>query len=103
MLGTASKGQRHSPERWLAARKFLALSVDPVMGHYGSARIALFCSASATLRRTIADFVAHYHGERNYHGIDNELIQPLRQADAEGTVRRRQRMGGMLNYYYRAA
>jgi hypothetical protein len=59
------------------------------------------CSASATLPRTIADFVAHYHGERNYHGIDNELIPPLRQADAEGTVRRRQRMGGMLNYYVR--
>jgi len=73
------------------------------MGHYGSARIALFCSAGATLRRTIADFVAHYHGERNYRGIDNELIQPLRQADAEGTVRRRQRMSGMLNYYYCAA
>ena len=55
------------------------------------------------LRRTIADFVAHYHGERNHQGIDNELIQPLGQADAQGTVRRRQRMGGMLNYYYRAA
>ena len=37
------------------------------------------------LRRTIADFVAHYHGERNHQGIDNELIQPLGQADARGT------------------
>ena len=35
------------------------------------------------LRRTIADFVAHYHGERNHQGIDNELIQPLGQADAQ--------------------
>ena len=55
------------------------------------------------LRRTIAEFVAHYHDERNHQGIRNELIQPLGRADAQGSVRRRQRIGGMLNYYYRAA
>ena len=55
------------------------------------------------LRRTIADFVAHYHGERNHQGIGNELIQPLGRADADGPIRRRQRMGGILNYYSRAA
>jgi hypothetical protein len=26
---------------------------------------------------TIAEFVAHYHRERNHQGIGNELIQPL--------------------------
>jgi putative transposase len=26
------------------------------------------------LRRTIAEFVAHYHRERNHQGIGNELI-----------------------------
>jgi putative transposase len=55
------------------------------------------------LRRTIAEFVAHYHGERNHQGIGNELIQPLRQSGGPGAVRRRRRIGGMLNYYYRAA
>jgi transposase InsO family protein len=55
------------------------------------------------LRRTIAEFVAHYHGERNHQGIGNELIQPLERADGQGRVRRRERIGGMLNYYYRAA
>ena len=55
------------------------------------------------LRRTIAEFVAHYHGERNHQGIGNELIQPLTRSDGQGPVRRRQRIGGMLNYYYRAA
>ena len=55
------------------------------------------------LRRTIADFVAHYHGERNHQGIGNELIQPLTRSAGRGPVRRRQRIGGMLNYYYRAA
>ena len=55
------------------------------------------------LRRTIAEFVAHYHAERNHQGIGNELIQPLARADCHGPLRRRQRIGGMLNYYYRAA
>ena len=55
------------------------------------------------LRRTIAEFVSHYHGERNHQGIGNELIQPPERADGQGRVRRRERIGGMLNYYYRAA
>jgi putative transposase len=55
------------------------------------------------LRRTIAEFVAHYHGERNHQGIGNQLIQPLRRAGGQGPVRRRKRIGGILNYYYRAA
>ena len=55
------------------------------------------------LRRAMAEFVAHYHAERNHQGIGNELIRPLRRTNAPGSVRRRQRLGGMLNYYYRAA
>ena len=55
------------------------------------------------LRRTIAEFVAHYHGERNHQGIGNELIQPFARAAGHGQVRRHQRIGGILNYYYRAA
>jgi transposase InsO family protein len=55
------------------------------------------------LRRALAEFVAHYHGERNHQGIGNELIQPLERVDGHGPVRRRQRLGGTLNYYYRAA
>ena len=55
------------------------------------------------LRRTLREFVAHYHAERNHQGIGNELIEPLERAEDQGRVRRRQRIGGMLNYYYRAA
>jgi transposase InsO family protein len=64
-------------------------------------RVILF--GERHLRRTIAEFVTHYHDERNHQGIGNELIQPLRRANGQGLVRRRQRIGGMLNYYYRAA
>ncbi|MGH9200202.1 MAG: integrase core domain-containing protein [Vicinamibacterales bacterium] len=55
------------------------------------------------LRRAIAEFVAHYHVERNHQGLNNELIEPAIRLQTHGAVRRRQRMGGMLNYYYRAA
>jgi hypothetical protein len=55
------------------------------------------------LRRSITEFVAHYHTERNHQGLDNELIQPLARPATSGAVHRRQRIGGMLNYYYRAA
>ena len=55
------------------------------------------------LRQTLADFVAHYHGERNHQGLDNELIDHPPRARLDGPVRRRQRLGGLLNYYYRAA
>jgi putative transposase len=55
------------------------------------------------LRRALAEFVAHYHAERNHQGLENELIQPRGRPDAMGPLRRRERLGGMLNYYYRAA
>jgi len=55
------------------------------------------------LRRTITEFVTHYHGERNHQGIGNELLQPLWRVEPHAPIRRRGRMGGMLNYYYRAA
>jgi len=55
------------------------------------------------LRRTIAEYIVHYHRERNHQGLSNELIRPLARPDHQGPVRRRQRIGGMLSYYYRAA
>jgi transposase InsO family protein len=64
-------------------------------------RVILF--GERHLRRTIAEFVTHYHDERNHQGIGNELIQPLERSEGQGRVRCRRRIGGMLNYYYRAA
>jgi len=40
---------------------------------------------------------------RNRQGIGNDLILLLVRVDGQGRVRRRQRMGGVLNYYGRAA
>jgi Integrase core domain len=55
------------------------------------------------LRRTLAEFMAHYHGERNHQGLDNDLIERPPRPRAGGPVHRRQRLGGLLSYYYRAA
>ena len=48
--------------------------------------------------------MVHYHSERNHQGLDNRLIESepdhLRNT---GEVQRRERLGGLLNYYYRAA
>jgi putative transposase len=55
------------------------------------------------LRRTIAEYVAHYQAERNHQGLDNALIDS-RPHEAIGTrIRRCPRLGGLLNYYERAA
>lgn len=65
-------------------------------------RLILFGEGS--LRTAVLNFVAHYHRERNHQGLSNGIIQP----DSDhlintGAVQRRQRLGGMLNYYYRDA
>jgi len=65
-------------------------------------RLVLFGEGS--LRRAIQEFVVHYHHERNHQGLGNRLImreEPC--AHSTGAVQRRQRLGGMLNFYYRRA
>jgi hypothetical protein len=57
-----------------------------------------------SLRSAIQNFVAHYHAERNHQGRANRLISPVAgHLDNTGEVQRRQRLGGLPNYYYRAA
>jgi transposase InsO family protein len=56
------------------------------------------------LRNSIRQFVDHYHMERNHQGLDNQLITPIKEkSNTEGRIERRERLGGLLNYYYRAA
>jgi transposase InsO family protein len=54
-------------------------------------------------RLTITEFVEHYHREWNHQGLANELIEDARAVEHVGRIRRRQRLGGLLNYYDRAA
>jgi putative transposase len=65
-------------------------------------RLVLF--GEKALRKAVREFMTHYHSERNHQGIGNLLIVSDRlDTNCRGPVRRRQRLGGMLNYYDRAA
>ncbi len=56
------------------------------------------------LRSAIQQYMEHYHEERPHQGIGNEMIAPLhKDLVRTGRVRRRERLGGMLSYYYREA
>jgi transposase InsO family protein len=54
-------------------------------------------------RRAVTEFVHHYHRERNHQGLKNTLIAGLPSEGTSGRVHRRPRLGGLLNYYERAA
>jgi putative transposase len=57
------------------------------------------------LRHVLTQYLEHYHRERNHQGLGNQLIEPLpaNTNAGEGAVRRRERLGGVLNYYDRDA
>ena len=80
-------------ERWVRSAKQECLS-----------KLILFREAS--LRRAVSDFIEHFHAERNHQGKGNLLLFP---AAAEKRSRRgravfcRERLGGLLKYYCRAA
>ena len=67
-------------------------------------RLILFGEAS--LKKSIQDFILHYHHERNHQGKGNQLLFPraiLSNAPSHGTVRCQHRLGGLLKYYHREA
>ena len=56
------------------------------------------------LRCLVREYVEHYHRERNHQGLDNQLLQrPPPPVRTDADVRRRERLGGLLNFYYREA
>jgi len=79
-------------ERWVRSVKQECLS-----------RLILFGEGS--LRRALTEFLEHYHAERNHQGKGNLLLFPSTtcQAAPDAAVRHQQRLGGLLNYYCRAA
>ena len=57
----------------------------------------------ASLRRAVAEYMEHYHLERNHQGLENRLIVPRAMDTKDGAVLRHARQGGTLNFYYRKA
>jgi putative transposase len=80
-------------EKWVRSAKEECLS-----------KLILFGEAS--LRRALADFLDHYHAERNHQGKGNTLLFPSEktgQHRPRNRVRCRERLGGLLKYYRYAA
>jgi transposase InsO family protein len=56
------------------------------------------------LRHVIAEYMRHYHQERNHQGLGNALISGDPAISiAHGAVKSRRRLGGLLGFYYRDA
>ena len=56
------------------------------------------------LRMAASEYLRHYHAERHHQGLGGSLISADETAGATtGCVASRERLGGMLNYYYRKA
>lgn len=57
-----------------------------------------------SLHRAVTEFVSHFHSERNHQGKGNALLFPAPATlTARRHVRCRERLGGLLRYYCRAA
>lgn len=56
------------------------------------------------LRNAVREFLGHYHAERNHQGLDNRVIDASEEVGrVAGKIECRQRLGGLLRYYYRDA
>ena len=77
-------------ERWVKSVKEECLS-----------NLILFGEAS--LRRALREYVTHYHTERNHQGKSNVLLFPSGPKGRDGAIHSRERLGGLLKYYYREA
>jgi transposase InsO family protein len=86
-----------SPNLNAYAERFVRTIEESCLDH-----LVLFGEAS--LRKTDREFIGHDHSERNHQGLGYHLIAPeLCPLMSDGPVQRRKRLGGLLNYYYRAA
>ena len=57
-----------------------------------------------SLHNAVHQFLNHYHTERNHQGLNNKIIDPGEEVgQIVGKVEGRERLGGLLHYYYRNA
>jgi putative transposase len=80
-------------ERWIRSIKEECLS-----------KLILFGENS--LRRAVGEYLEHFHHERNHQGKGNVLLFPVLTVGSSATrptPRCRERLGGLLKYYCRAA
>ena len=65
-------------------------------------RMILFGEES--LRRVLKEYISHYHTERNHQGVGNRLLESVYMVSSiNDPIHCRERLGGLLNFYYREA
>ena len=55
------------------------------------------------LRAAVRAFMHHYHEERPHQGLGNKLLAPQTTVIGTGPITCRERLGGLLRFYYREA
>jgi transposase len=66
----------------------------------------LILFGQASLRHALSECVSHFHAERNHQGKGNVILFPVpadRVGEAIGEIQSRERLGGVLKFYYREA
>src|ERR1039457_4392666 len=57
-----------------------------------------------SLHHALKEYLSHFLHERNHQGLQNVIPFPHQPTDRrEGTVHKSERLGGLLNFYHRAA
>ncbi len=80
------------------------ISLGRLGSHTGFSRTTMIFFGNNSLRNAVKESCLHYHQERNHQGLSNRLIDPGDDVGCSaGQVACRERMGGMLRYYYRDA
>ena len=80
-------------ERWIRSVKSEVLS-----------KLILF--GERALRHCLAQYISHFHAERNHQGKGNLILFPEpadRVGELSGRIRDRERLGGLLRFYHREA
>ncbi len=60
----------------------------------------------ASLHHAVTQYLEHFHHQRPHQGKSNLILFPSHPVDLkprDGPVRRKQRLGGVLKFYYRNA
>jgi transposase InsO family protein len=92
--------RRHDPERAPNANAYAERFVRSIKEECLDRLVPL---GEHHFRRAVAECVEHYHRERNHQGLDNRLIAGTPMIEATRPVRRRRRLGGLLNFCEQAA
>jgi Integrase core domain len=93
LLPARSPNLNSYAERWVRSVKEECLS-----------KLILFGESS--LKRALQQYEVHYHEERNHQGKENRLLfarQTQLPGCGQGVIQCQERLGGLLNYYYREA